>query len=181
MILKWAAGATGASRTTDAMLGSTLRSPSGRRGWPLSGLWRPGGFSFFLLLLLEGAGCLANPGGPPGVYYGNKPLVNIYMSVEEVKKLLGKACESVCFYHSFIKNLVYVLKSQSGHGDRILLKIILRLNGSILGHWKLPRDTDQCHYYTFSAVKLSDMNSTAQRCICLSQRPGSHMSQRAGA
>ncbi|RVE73897.1 hypothetical protein OJAV_G00035750 [Oryzias javanicus] len=92
MILKWAAGATGASQICDAMLGSG--SPSGRRGWPLSGLWRLGGFFFFfLLLLLEGAGCLANPGGPPGVYHGNKPLVNIYMSVEEVKKLLGLDAE----------------------------------------------------------------------------------------
>uniref|UniRef100_A0A3B3C4G7 Tyrosine-protein kinase RYK n=1 Tax=Oryzias melastigma TaxID=30732 RepID=A0A3B3C4G7_ORYME len=70
-----------------------IETSAGSERWPLSGLWRPGGFSFFLLLLLEGAGCLANPGGPPGVYYGNKPLVNIYMSVEEVKKLLGLDAE----------------------------------------------------------------------------------------
>lgn len=65
-------------------------SPSESRVWPHSVLWRLGGF--FFLLLLEGAGCLASPGSPVGVN-NNNPGVNIYMSVEEVKKLLGKeAC-----------------------------------------------------------------------------------------
>lgn len=87
MRLKWATGATRASHTTAAMRGSTLGSgsPSEWRGWRRSVPRRLGGF--FFLLLLEGAGCLANP----GVYPHNKPAVNIYMSVEEVKKLLGKA------------------------------------------------------------------------------------------
>uniref|UniRef100_A0A8C7YID0 Tyrosine-protein kinase RYK n=1 Tax=Oryzias sinensis TaxID=183150 RepID=A0A8C7YID0_9TELE len=57
------------------------------RGWRRSVPRRLGGF--FFLLLLEGAGCLANP----GVYPHNKPAVNIYMSVEEVKKLLGLDAE----------------------------------------------------------------------------------------
>lgn len=65
-------------------------SPPESRGWPHSVLWRLGGF--FFLLLLEGAGCLANnPSSPSGVNNNNNsPSVNIYMSVEEVKKLLGK-------------------------------------------------------------------------------------------
>ncbi|XP_071373685.1 tyrosine-protein kinase RYK isoform X2 [Centroberyx affinis] len=66
-------------------------SPSESRGWPHSVLWRLGGF--FFLLLLEGAGCLANPSSAPGVNNNNHPSVNIYMSVEEVKKLLGLDAE----------------------------------------------------------------------------------------
>ncbi|MEQ2290249.1 hypothetical protein AMECASPLE_001468 [Ameca splendens] len=75
------------------MLGVTLSSgsPSGRRFWPHWVLWRLGGF--FLLLLLEGAGCLASQSSPSGVHINNNnsnnPSVNIYMSVEEVKKLLA--------------------------------------------------------------------------------------------
>ncbi|XP_072246206.1 tyrosine-protein kinase RYK isoform X2 [Leuresthes tenuis] len=73
------------------MLGLTHSSGSlsESRGWPHSVLWRLGGF--FFLLLLEGAGCLANPSSPSGV--NNNPSVNIYMSVEEVKKLLGLDAE----------------------------------------------------------------------------------------
>ncbi|XP_073333050.1 tyrosine-protein kinase RYK isoform X5 [Pagrus major] len=73
-------------------------SPPESRGWPHSVLWRLGGF--FFLLLLEGAGCLANnPSSPSGVSNNNNnnnnnsPSVNIYMSVEEVKKLLGLDAE----------------------------------------------------------------------------------------
>ncbi|XP_026200514.1 tyrosine-protein kinase RYK isoform X2 [Anabas testudineus] len=72
-------------------------SPSESRGWPHSVLWRLGGF--FFLLLLEGAGCLASPGSATGVNNNNNnnnnnsPHVNIYMSVEEVKKLLGLDAE----------------------------------------------------------------------------------------
>ncbi|XP_029988651.1 tyrosine-protein kinase RYK isoform X3 [Sphaeramia orbicularis] len=68
-------------------------SPSESRGWPHSVLWRLGGF--FFLLLLEGAGCLASPSSPSGVNNNNNnhPSVNIYMSVEEVKKLLGLDAE----------------------------------------------------------------------------------------
>ena len=67
--------------------------PPGSRGWPHSVLWRLGGF--FFLLLLEGAGCLADPSGPSAVNNNNNNSsnsnsVNIYMSVEEVKKLLGE-------------------------------------------------------------------------------------------
>lgn len=76
-----------AIRPPTAMLGLIRGSgtPPESRGWPHSVLWRLGGF--FFLLLLEGAGCLVNPSSPSGV---NNPSVNIYMSVEEVKKLLGK-------------------------------------------------------------------------------------------
>ncbi|MED6260065.1 hypothetical protein ATANTOWER_032648, partial [Ataeniobius toweri] len=78
------------------MLGVTLSSgsPFGRRFWPHWVLWRLGGF--FLLLLLEGAGCLASQSSPSGVHINNNnnnPSVNIYMSVEEVKKLLGLDAE----------------------------------------------------------------------------------------
>ncbi|XP_041791435.1 tyrosine-protein kinase RYK isoform X3 [Chelmon rostratus] len=67
-------------------------SPPESRGWPHSVLWRLGGF--FFLLLLEGAGCLANPSSTSGVGgSNNNPSVNIYMSVEEVKKLLGLDAE----------------------------------------------------------------------------------------
>lgn len=57
------------------------------RGWPHTVLWRLGGF--FLLLLLEGARCLANPSHAPGINNNNRPNVNVLMSEEEVKKLLG--------------------------------------------------------------------------------------------
>ncbi|XP_028259005.1 tyrosine-protein kinase RYK isoform X3 [Parambassis ranga] len=77
------------------MLGLIHRSgsPSESRGWPHSVLWRLEGF--FFLLLLEGAGCLANPSNPSAVNSNNNnnPSVNIYMSVEEVKKLLGLDAE----------------------------------------------------------------------------------------
>ncbi|XP_053286581.1 tyrosine-protein kinase RYK isoform X3 [Pleuronectes platessa] len=67
-------------------------SPSEPRAWPHSVLWRLGGF--FFLLLLEGAGCLANPSSTSGNNNNNQlPSVNIYMSVEEVKKLLGLDAE----------------------------------------------------------------------------------------
>ncbi|KAI4888989.1 hypothetical protein NFI96_019091 [Prochilodus magdalenae] len=56
-------------------------------GWPRKALWRPAG-CFFLLLLLEGALCLAKPGGAPALNGNNRPSVNVYMSEEEVKKLL---------------------------------------------------------------------------------------------
>ncbi|XP_034563795.1 tyrosine-protein kinase RYK isoform X5 [Notolabrus celidotus] len=66
-------------------------SPPESRVRPHSVLWRLGGF--FFLLLLEGAGCLASPSSPSGVNNNNQPSVNIYMSVEEVKKLLGLDAE----------------------------------------------------------------------------------------
>lgn len=61
------------------------------RRWPHSVLWRLGGF--FFLLLLEGALCLASPSGPPGTI-NNRPYVNIFLSTEEVKKLLGKQMQN---------------------------------------------------------------------------------------
>ncbi|XP_023195513.1 tyrosine-protein kinase RYK isoform X2 [Xiphophorus maculatus] len=76
------------------MLGLTVSagSPSESRGWPHSVPWRLGGF--FFLLLLEGAGCLASHSIPSGVHINNNnPRVNIYMSVEEVKKFLGLDAE----------------------------------------------------------------------------------------
>ncbi|XP_037554231.1 tyrosine-protein kinase RYK [Nematolebias whitei] len=57
-------------------------------GWPRSVPWRLGGLLF--LLLLGGADCLASPGSSSA---NNSPSVNIYMSVEEVKKLLGLDAE----------------------------------------------------------------------------------------
>ncbi|XP_047443214.1 tyrosine-protein kinase RYK isoform X3 [Mugil cephalus] len=65
------------------------------RGWPHSVLWRLGGF--FFLLLLEGAGGLANLNNNNNNHNSNNnnnsPGVNIYMSMEEVKKLLGLDAE----------------------------------------------------------------------------------------
>ncbi|XP_069560147.1 tyrosine-protein kinase RYK isoform X3 [Brachyistius frenatus] len=88
---------TTASQTTSAMSGLTLGSgsPAESRGRPHSARWRLRGFFLLLLLLLEGAGCLTNPSSPSGVNNNNNnnPSVNIYMSVEEVKKLLGLDAE----------------------------------------------------------------------------------------
>nr|XP_061834362.1 tyrosine-protein kinase RYK isoform X1 [Nerophis lumbriciformis] len=74
-------------------------SPSESRGWPRSVVWRPGGFFLFfplllllLLLLLEGGLGLASPGSLAGLGSNNRS-VNIYLSVEEVKKLLGLDAE----------------------------------------------------------------------------------------
>lgn len=52
--------------------------------WRLRGFW--------VLLLLEGACCLAGPSSSSGLNQNQNqnPNVNIYMSVEEVKKILGK-------------------------------------------------------------------------------------------
>ncbi|XP_016138284.1 tyrosine-protein kinase RYK-like [Sinocyclocheilus grahami] len=61
------------------------------RGWPHTVLWRLGGF--YLLLLVEGARCLANPSNAPGINNNNRPNVNVFMSEEEVKKLLGLDAE----------------------------------------------------------------------------------------
>nr|XP_057928370.1 tyrosine-protein kinase RYK isoform X3 [Doryrhamphus excisus] len=66
-----------------------LGSPSECRGWPHLVLWRPGGF-FFFLLLLEGSLGLANPDSQSGLIgSSSNRSVNIYLSVEEVKKLLA--------------------------------------------------------------------------------------------
>ncbi|XP_066565249.1 tyrosine-protein kinase RYK isoform X2 [Amia ocellicauda] len=61
-------------------------------GCPESALfrWRRGGFVF--LLLLGAAVCLANP-STPSTDNNNRPSVNVYMSEEEVKKLLGLDAE----------------------------------------------------------------------------------------
>lgn len=56
-------------------------------GWPHMVLWKLGGF--FLLMLLDGARCLANPSIAPGINNISRPNVNVFMSEEEVKKLLG--------------------------------------------------------------------------------------------
>jgi len=66
------------------------------RGWPHMVLWRLGGF--FLLLLLEGARCLTNPSNAPGINNNNRPNVNVFMSEEEVKKLLGVYYVKVTLY-----------------------------------------------------------------------------------
>lgn len=71
-------------------------NPLESRCWPHSVPRRLGGF--FFLLLLERAACLANPSSLSGVNSNNNnnkiPGFNIYMSVEEVKKLLGKKAQT---------------------------------------------------------------------------------------
>ncbi|XP_076871246.1 tyrosine-protein kinase RYK isoform X2 [Brachyhypopomus gauderio] len=57
------------------------------RGGPHTVPWRLGGF--FFLLLVEGALCLARASGN----HNNGPSVNVYMSEDEVKKLLGLDAE----------------------------------------------------------------------------------------
>ncbi|KAJ7993400.1 hypothetical protein DPEC_G00272050 [Dallia pectoralis] len=75
-----------------------LVRPGGRsavgRGWPHSVPWRLSGF--FFLLLLEGAVCFASSStssSAPGPGITSRPSVNVYMSEEEVKKLLGLDAE----------------------------------------------------------------------------------------
>lgn len=58
---------------------------AGSQRWPHSMLWKLG--SFIFLILLKKIDCLANPSYLPD---NNNPSVNIFMSLEEVKKLLGK-------------------------------------------------------------------------------------------
>lgn len=60
--------------------------PAGSQRWPQSMLWKLG--SFIFLILLKRVACLASPSYLPD--NNNNPSVNIYMSLEEVKKLLGK-------------------------------------------------------------------------------------------
>lgn len=60
-------------------------APAGSQRWPHSMLWKLG--SFIFLILLKRIDCLANPSYLPD---NNNPSVNIYMSLEEVKKFLGK-------------------------------------------------------------------------------------------
>lgn len=63
-----------------------LGAPAGSQRWPRSVLWKLG--SFLFLILLETIDCLANPSYLPD--NNHNPSVNIYMGLEEVKKLLGK-------------------------------------------------------------------------------------------
>ncbi|XP_055797132.1 tyrosine-protein kinase RYK-like isoform X2 [Salvelinus fontinalis] len=71
------------------------RSLSVYRDWTNSVQWSLG--VFFFLLLLEGTLCLANPNpstsSAPALGINNRPSVNVYMSEEEVKKLLGLDAE----------------------------------------------------------------------------------------
>ncbi|XP_061593560.1 tyrosine-protein kinase RYK isoform X1 [Cololabis saira] len=71
-------------------------SGRGSRGWGETRGW--GGLRgwVILLLLLGGAGCSPSspgPGSPAASTDDNNPFINIYMSVEEVKKLLGLDAE----------------------------------------------------------------------------------------
>nr|XP_023998496.1 tyrosine-protein kinase RYK-like [Salvelinus alpinus] len=63
------------------------------RGWADSVQWSLG--VFFFLLLLERTLCLANPStsSAPALGINHRPSVNVYMSEEEVKKLLGLDAE----------------------------------------------------------------------------------------
>ncbi|XP_029551271.1 sushi, nidogen and EGF-like domain-containing protein 1 isoform X2 [Salmo trutta] len=65
-------------------------NPSVCRGWPYSVQWRLGGLLFFLLLV-ERTVCLAS--SVPAPVTNNLHSVNVYMSEEEVKKLLGLDAE----------------------------------------------------------------------------------------
>uniref|UniRef100_A0A3P8UNT1 Tyrosine-protein kinase RYK n=1 Tax=Cynoglossus semilaevis TaxID=244447 RepID=A0A3P8UNT1_CYNSE len=71
-------------------------SPSVSRVWQNWLSWKLEDFFILLLFLLEGAGCLASPASPSsttGVNGNNRPGINVYMNVEEVKKLLGLDAE----------------------------------------------------------------------------------------
>ncbi|TRZ01645.1 hypothetical protein DNTS_012303 [Danionella cerebrum] len=66
-------------------------SGGGAQGWPHTVLlWK---LVAFFLLLFKGARCLASPSNSPGINSNNRPNVNIFMSEEEVKKLLGLDAE----------------------------------------------------------------------------------------
>ncbi|XP_060723739.1 tyrosine-protein kinase RYK isoform X3 [Tachysurus vachellii] len=71
------------------------RGSGGRRSGfltrPFPALRTPGGY--VLLLLLQAALCLARPGGIISNNNNNHPNVNVYMSEDEVKKLLGLDAE----------------------------------------------------------------------------------------
>ncbi|XP_036377686.1 tyrosine-protein kinase RYK isoform X1 [Megalops cyprinoides] len=68
------------------------RRGSVSRSWSQSVPWRRGGF--FILFLLKAAVCHANPSSPPGINNNNnRPSVNVFMSEQEVKKLLGVEAE----------------------------------------------------------------------------------------
>ncbi|KAK1168720.1 tyrosine-protein kinase RYK isoform X2 [Acipenser oxyrinchus oxyrinchus] len=77
------------------LLGESLRcGGSGSPAWPNSGLFPSRGGGFVFLLLLEAAACLANPSAPSiNSNNNNHPSVNVYMSEEEVRKLLGLDAE----------------------------------------------------------------------------------------
>lgn len=82
------------------MLGQkeTARGSGGRRSGchtrPLPALRTLGGC--VLLLLLQAALCLARPGGIISTNINNNhPSVNVYMSEDEVKKLLGECVQFV--------------------------------------------------------------------------------------
>ena len=81
----------------------------GLRAWPHWVLWRLGGL--LCLLGLEGAFCLAGPGSSPPAVSNNNEGVNVYMSLEEVKKFLGKFCV-FCFTLLFGPEAVSVTTSQ---------------------------------------------------------------------
>uniref|UniRef100_A0A8C2IRL6 Receptor like tyrosine kinase n=1 Tax=Cyprinus carpio TaxID=7962 RepID=A0A8C2IRL6_CYPCA len=98
------------------------------QSWPDTVLWRLGGF--FLLLLLEGARCLANPSNAPGINNNNRPNVNVFMSEEEVKKLLGLDAE-----------LYYVRDDVVNH---YALSFIL----------PVPSDTNSLHFTWHSSSKV---------------------------
>ncbi|XP_051567555.1 tyrosine-protein kinase RYK-like isoform X2 [Myxocyprinus asiaticus] len=108
--------------------GSGGGAAAASRGWPHTVLWRLGGF--FLLLLLEGARCLTNPSNAPGINNNNRPNVNVFMSEEEVKKLLGLDAE-----------LYYVRDDVVNH---YALSFIL----------PVPSDTNSLHFTWHSSSKV---------------------------
>ncbi|XP_056459580.1 tyrosine-protein kinase RYK isoform X1 [Gadus chalcogrammus] len=99
----------------------------GLRAWPHWVLWRLGGL--LCLLGLEGAFCLAGPGSSPPAVSNNNEGVNVYMSLEEVKKFLGLDAE-----------LYYVRDNVVSH---FALSFIM----------PVPSDTNSLHFTWFSKTK----------------------------
>ncbi|CAL8392924.1 unnamed protein product [Boreogadus saida] len=99
----------------------------GLRAWPHWVLWRLGGL--LCLLGLEGAFCLAGPGSSPPAVSNNNEGVNVYMSLEEVKKFLGLDAE-----------LYYVRDNVVSH---FALSFVM----------PVPSDTNSLHFTWFSKTK----------------------------
>ncbi|CAL8310001.1 unnamed protein product [Lota lota] len=100
----------------------------GLRAWPHWVLWRLGGL--LCLLGLEGAFCLAGPSSSPPAVNNNNQGLNIYMSLEEVKRFLGLDAE-----------LYYVRDNVVSH---FALSFIM----------PVPSDTNSLHFTWYSKTKV---------------------------
>ncbi|KAJ3580700.1 hypothetical protein NHX12_034243 [Muraenolepis orangiensis] len=112
------------------MLGSSPGCEARGPGvWPHRVLWRLGGL--LCLLRLEGALCLAGPSSsPPAVNNNNNQGVNLYMSLEEVKKFLGLDAE-----------LYYVRDNVVNHF-------------ALSFPMPVPSDTNRLHFTWYSKTKV---------------------------